>query len=260
MALSAFVMLLDYRGGTRTDGAVERLCAWNPGRVIHVLDNGSSDRRSRYVTHMNAVNSYPGGGIRDCLTHAWASGATHLMFIVNDVDFETPVLVSEYERRVDADPSIVQISAAITTDSAQALRFPWMIARDGGNDRTTGHADLLVSLLDLGFVEEFGGFPESKGGWGYPWELAYHADRHAKRIVVMDSCVVRHGGEPQAGQAQLVRSLKSQEAASVYRQKYGEVPWTALRARLEASAAAGHRALVASVQDMDEKCHVARHI
>lgn len=238
MAISTWVMLLDYCGGLRTDALVEQLKAWNPGRSIHVLDNASPSHRSSVVTHQNAINSYTGGGLRDCIAHATASGASHLLFIVNDVSFRTALLVQEFERVVERSPNVVQVSATVTPEAAQASPFPWMVEQEGHGVRITGHADLLVSLLDLHFVESFGGFPDSRGGWGYSWELAYQASCHNRDIVVLDGCVVGHSGDPQAGVGPLVRSLKSQEATTVYRRKYGTIPWQGLRAGLQAAWAA----------------------
>lgn len=224
-------VVLDYRGGTRTDRLVEQLRAWNPSHRIYVLDNASPDRRSRYVTHTNSTNTMVGGGIKDCLSLARRIGARFVLFIVNDIDCLTPVLFDEFTATAQSDERIVHVSAAVSADTAQAKIFPWMINRGTGT-RLVKHADLLVSLLHLDFIAGFGGFPDSSGGWGYAWELAYHADRSSRRIVVTDACVVRHAGVPHCDRSEEVRNQRRREAHEVYRAKYGRIPWAELRRSL----------------------------
>jgi hypothetical protein len=223
--MDTFAVVLEYCGGQRTDRLVERLQLWNPSRTINVLDNASRHSCSRYVTHRNEVNTGVGGGIRDCVALAQRAGARRMLFIVNDVKCLTPLRFDALESIMDGDPSIVHASAAISLDTAQASEFPWMIARGRPATRAVCHADILVSLLDLVFISSFGGFPESKGGWGYSWELAYHAQQASKRVVVDDGTVVRHVGVVEDDHAAAVRAQRAAEVTQVYQTKYGEIPW-----------------------------------
>jgi hypothetical protein len=236
VSMDVFVVVLDYRGGAKTDALVARLRRWNPSCPIHVLDNGSPDNASAHITHRNDANSHIGGGIVDCLTLAKASGATHLMFIANDVTCTTPLTVAHFVDAVERDPAIVHASAAVTPDSTQARAFPWMVrARGGSRPRAVRHADILVSLLDVGFIDSFGGFPPSRGGWGYSWELAHHASQSRRRVVICDRCVIRHVSVDRSRAGRQAEADKFHEARAVYRERYGGLPWESWRAEYQAS-------------------------
>jgi hypothetical protein len=212
---------------------VEQLRAWNPDHAIAVLDNASPHSRSRYTTHQNAANSYIGGGICDCAGLARQAGFDRLLFIANDVECVTPVIFDRFLEVMNEDPGVVQVSAAITEDSRQAVPFPWMVARGDWRLRTVSQSDFLVSLIDLPFLAQFGGFPFSRGGWGYPWELAFHAKETGRRIVLLNRCIIRH--EPdwkRADQDDEGRARKKRESLDVYKSKYGHIPWMSMRADL----------------------------
>src|SRR5262245_34901984 len=115
-ARTAFV-ILEYRGGTRTDALHARLSRWNPGATIHVLDNASPGDLCSVVTHRNTVNSYVGGGIRDCIALAESLGAAYLFYSANDVDLVDPLRLAEFEAILDRDPRAVMVSCALTEDS-----------------------------------------------------------------------------------------------------------------------------------------------
>jgi len=230
--VTTFPVVLDYCGGARTNQLVEGLRKSNPGYPIHVLDNASPVHPCRYTTHRNEVNSYTGGGIADCLRLAREAGASFLLFIANDVECVKPVRFSHLERLIANDDRVVQVSAAITGDTAQARIFPWMIDEGAERDRVVLHADLLLSILDVGFIESFHDFPLSKGGWYYDWELAYQARLQSKLILVADSCLIRHDGTPQDvtdASADDVRAEKRLEAQTIYRARYGGLPCHALQ-------------------------------
>lgn len=230
--MSSFAVILDYCGGLRTDELVEQLRGWNPGTKINVLDNASPIKPCKYVTHQNVVNSYTGGGIRDCLRLSSEAGARFVLFIANDIQCVTPLIISRFEDVIRSDTSAVHVSASITPDSAQALSFPWMVRRSHAGARIVPHADLLVSLIDREFISSFGGFPESRGGWGYAMELSYHAHLGSKKIYILDDCVVQHSGIPQNGSPEKVRAEKAREARDVYRERYGNIPWEDFKAGL----------------------------
>jgi hypothetical protein len=180
-----------------------------------------------YITHQNVVNTHTGGGINDCLRIASTAGARYLLFIANDIKMVTPVRFCHFERTALSDAGIVQVSASITPDTSQARRFPWMVNLGTTVDRAVPHADLLVSLLDIRFIESFGGFPVSRGGWYFDWELAWHARKMSKKILIDDSCVILHDGTPQDRDGQAadsVRAYKRLEARDVYRARYGDLP------------------------------------
>jgi hypothetical protein len=236
-------VVLDYCGGARTDRLVEQLQRWNPGHTVGVLDNASPHSRSRYITHQNLVNSYVGGGICDCVALARRAGCHRLLFIANDVECVTPVVFDEFLGVMNQDPRIVQVSAAITEDSRQASPFPWMVARGGRTLRTVPQADLLVALVDLTFLARFGGFPVSRSGWGYPWELAFHARTNGRRIVLLNRCIIRHEADyGRSGKCGDSRADKGRESLEVYTSKYGCIPWGSLRTDLvQIYLAQGHR-------------------
>src|SRR5690348_5537589 len=118
-------IVLEYCGGTHTDTLVERLRNWNPKHDLYVLDNNSPRYRSKYITHQNPVNTDTGGGIRDCLRIAKTFGARFLLFIVNDIECTHEISFAYFEKLASSDQRIVQVSASITADSAQAKPFPW---------------------------------------------------------------------------------------------------------------------------------------
>jgi len=225
------VVILDYMGGPRTDRLYEQVVSWNSHVPVYVLDNASPGNRSRVVTHRNATNSGVGGGICDCIAVAKDTGGSHLLYVANDVEFTSPLYVSAFERVAEADGA-VHVGAAVTVDSSQAKLFPWSVAVQSGTRRLVQHVDLLVSLLDLDFIAGFGGFPRSVGGWGYSWELAFHASRRGRPLAVLDSCVVRHADALAPPAAEVQRQLKAAEVSAVYGQKYGRLPWASLRQRV----------------------------
>jgi len=230
---STFVVVLEYCGGIRTDSLVAALREWNPEDTINVLDNGSTRNVCKSVTRWNKMNSNIGGGIRDCIALANASGAKFLLFIANDVQFVRPLRVAHFRRMAESDANIVHISASVTPGSHQAKHFPWMVDTGTGSDRVVWHADILVSLLNIEFIHSFGGFPESKGGWGYSWELAFHALRRGRRILIAEQCVVHHDSIPQEGtDIQEIRAAKDREMLEVYKARYGNIPWINFRKQL----------------------------
>ena len=220
---TAFV-ILEYCGGARTDALHAKLSAWNPESRILVLDNASPTNRASSVTHRNEVNSYVGGGIRDCVALAESIGATYLFYCTNDVELLDPLVISNFERVVEHDPSAVVVTCALSDDSDQARTFPWMVRRPNSGLRRVRFADPICCLIRLDFLRGFGGFPPSVGGWGYSSEMAFHARRKDLGIYVDDSCAVRH----EKGQAFLttsdgVRVSKWREASEVYEKRYGSV-------------------------------------
>jgi len=163
-----------------------------------------------------------------------------VIFIVNDVECLKPINLSHFERLIAADPRVVQVSAAITQDTAQARIFPWMV--DDGTEcvRVVPHADFLFTLLDIPFIMQFGGFPASKGGWFYDWEFAWHAKRSSRLILVTPEALIRHNGEPQdGGDADVIREEKRAEAVRVYGNRYGGFPWADLRRDIRQSRSRG---------------------
>ena len=83
-------------------------------------------------------------------------------------------------------------------------------------------ADPICCLLRLDFIESFGGFPESKGGWGYASEVAYHARKQGKKIYVSDRCSVRHSRASGFLVTERGETIsKGDEAVRVYSQRYG---------------------------------------
>ena len=225
---TVFSIVLEYCGGSRTDRLVEMLARWNPGHSINVLDNASPRNPCSYITHRNARNTFVGGGIRDCLKLAGAAGARFLLFIANDIECRTPLYFSRFEEVALTDERIVLVSASISHDTTQARIFPWMVAGSTTDVRLVPQADFLVSLIDVNFVSSFGGFPPSKGGWGYCWEFAYHANLQSKNIAVLDDTVIYHDAAPREGDPAEILQQKAEEAQAVYRMKYGKIPWLRL--------------------------------
>jgi len=188
---TAFVML-DYCGGEETDRLFDQVSLWNPGALLMLLDNGSPNHPAARATHRNTENSYVGGGIRDAITLAEATGSAYLFFCVSDLQFLDQLVIADFEAMMDADEGIAIVSCSLTPDTDQAAHFPWMTQREAGAVRQVRHADIICCLLRLSFIRSFGGFPPSVGGWGYDAEMAFHAKRAGKRILVSDRCAVRH--------------------------------------------------------------------
>ena len=154
------------------------------------------------------------------------------MFIANDIECLTPLRFSRFAEIVTTHPTVVHVSAALSRDSVQAAIFPWMITRNCTGARPVKHADLLVSCVDLDFLASFGDFPPSLGGWGYSWELAFHADRVGRTIMVLDDCVVRHVNSGPEDDRAMARKAKELEVARVYHQRYGCIPFLKWRREL----------------------------
>jgi hypothetical protein len=224
---AVFPVVLDFRGGRKTDALVEHLRHVNAGLPVFVLDNASGQCESTYVTHRNVQNSNVGGGLRDCLDLGRQAGAAWILFVANDVTPVSPLCVQEFVNVVNRWPNVVHVSASLTATSAQAAVFPWMVSRGGSVARQVVHADILVSLLNVEFVQSFGGFPPSKGGWGYSWELAFHARRADRPVVVLDSCVIEHLSRVHDV------AWKRSEATKVYMDRYGCIPWSPLKRQLQ---------------------------
>jgi hypothetical protein len=218
---TAFV-ILEYCGGAKTDALHRRLCKWNPGRQILVLDNASPGNLATCATHRNPSNSYVGGGIRDCIALAQSLGARYLFYCVNDLELLDPLVIADFQGVMDRDDDVVLLSASVSKDSHQASLFPWMVRKEGGLARRVRFADLLCCLLRLDFIGDFGGFPPSKGGWGYARELAHHARKGGKKIYVSDACSVRHlTHHPRIVTTEGRTVCKGHEAVALYRQRYG---------------------------------------
>jgi hypothetical protein len=78
-------VILEYCGGARTDALHEKLSTWNPAHTIRVLDNASPACRATCVTDHNLVNSFIGGGIKDCLALAKKEACRYVLIVMNDI-------------------------------------------------------------------------------------------------------------------------------------------------------------------------------
>lgn len=215
-----FAVILDYCGGGRTDRLYEKIAADNPGRAIHLLDNASPRLRSKHATHRNEVNTYIGGGIRDCVALAERRGCAFLFFVVNDIKALDALRIADFEELMGRDDDVVQVSAALTGGSDKVQFAPHMTSR-GTAARIVPHANLLACLLRLDFIAGFGGFPESKSGWGYDLDIAYRAARLGKKIVVSDRCRIEHANTVRTMRLESGLVLdKAAEMESVYRRRF----------------------------------------
>lgn len=218
------MVVLEYCGGPRTEALHRTLSKWNPRARVLVLDNASPRNRAACVTHQNARNTYVGGGIRDCLALGTSLGARYVFYIANDVEILDPLVIKDFQSVMDRDPTVALFSTSVSADSHQAHHFPWMTRKDGGTVRRVRFADLLCCLIRLDFVESFGGFPPSRGGWGYAREVAYQARVQGKKIYVNDRCAVRHlEHRAHLTTEQGVTVCKDGEAMRVYTQRHGSL-------------------------------------
>ena len=218
-------VILEYCGGSHTDGLHRELVSWNPDYDIAVLDNGSPENAAQCVTHKNADNSFTGGGIRDCLAMAERSGRQFLFLVTNDIHLRSEVYIARFEHVLLRDPAVVQVSAAVVPSSAHARVFPWMRQRAGQRAfRRVPHSDFLCTLVRCDFVRQFGGFPHSRGGWGFDLELAIQARRQGKVIVVDDRTAIDHtGDQTMARKAMGPHFDKAKEMLDVYQSRYGNI-------------------------------------
>jgi hypothetical protein len=219
--------ILEYCGGDSTDRLYEQLCKWNPGHSIYVLDNASPRNRCRCVTDQNSTNSYIGGGIIDCIGLAERHGADYLFLVMNDVVPYSPLHIEYLEAILDARREVVQIGCALTTTSLCTRIYPWMAWHGGWTVRPVPLSDIMCSIFRLDFVRSFGGFPLSKGAWGYDWELAFHASRQNKIILISDQHVVSHATryQPEVGTQQ----EKLAERNAIYERRYPDFDATVRR-------------------------------
>ncbi|MEW4924693.1 hypothetical protein [Algibacter sp. 2305UL17-15] len=214
-----FCIILDYCGGVRTNILYKKLTKWNPGFKIHVLDNASPENKCDFITHQNKINSGVGGGIRDCIKLAREYGSKYVMFIANDIVPVTKIDIGHLMEIMEFNDDVVQISASLTKNSDKKY-YPWMTNMDNGDNRLVHHADLLCSILDLDFIESFGGFPESKSGWGYDWEIGYQAKIKNKKIVISDLYRIKHVNDIKNNSSE-TWNIKLQELKRVYNKRYG---------------------------------------
>ena len=209
-----FAIILDYCGGSKTDKLYEQLKAWNPDTRIHILDNASPSEKSRYITHQNRMNSFIGGGIKDCISLAKENKSKFLLFITNDIRLLNKIYLKSLERIMFSNPDMVQLSVSLTPSSDK--NYPWMFNQGRNELREVHHSDFLFTLLRLSFIEDFGGFPDSKSGWGYDWEFGYHAHHRKKMIVISDQFLIEHLGNRENV------SWKHEEMCKIYNAKYGD--------------------------------------
>jgi hypothetical protein len=189
-------VILEYCGGSHTDALYEALRSANPDTPIHVLDNASPRNRSRYVTTRNRSNSHIGGGLIDCIRLAERERAEFLFFIVNDIDMIRVPSIAHFEALATQDNSVVLVGASITQETGQAVPYPWMVNQGRNEDRVVPHCDALCCLFRLDFIRGFGGFPPSKSGWGYDLQFACFARFRDKKIIVSDTGMIHHAGDP----------------------------------------------------------------
>jgi Glycosyl transferase family 2/Bifunctional DNA primase/polymerase, N-terminal len=224
-AVRCLPIILEYCGGPSTDALHERLSAWNPAHTIRVLDNASPACRAACVTDQNLVNSFIGGGIKDCLALAKKEACRYVLIVMNDLELLTPLDISSFEEILEADPGMVQIGPALTDDSPQARVYPWMARLTRNQIRRVPHCDLLCCMLRLDFIEAFCNFPDSKGGWGYDLEIAYQALERLKTVAICDWSLARHRGESRRSRMALGSDFdKLMEMEQVYGQRFRDSP------------------------------------
>lgn len=212
--MRTYVAILEYCGGVSTDRLCKQMARWNPGRDICVLDNASPWNRCHSVNVQNHTNTFIGGGINDCIKLAEQNGATYLFLLMNDVKPLTILDVSSFEAVMDSHPNAVQVAPAV----AAPPTYPWMMWHQGGALREAPHSDIFCAAIRLDFIRSFGGFPVSKGAWGYDWELAYQARQQGKSILISDCHVVVHTIRIRSDAGTQVK--KRAEMVASYSQRY----------------------------------------
>ncbi len=214
-----FCVILDYCGGRHTNNLYRKLSKWNTDYTINILDNGSPKKKSKYITHQNKTNTGVGGGINNCMELARQAGCRYLFFIANDIKLKSRINIGYLEKYMLQEKDTVLMSAALTKDSDK-IYYPWMDYQHPPANRVVCHADLLCCLMDISFIDSFGGFPDSKGGWGFDWELAYHARLQGKKIAVCDYMTVRHDNSKTTSTETLL--AREQEMRDIYNERYGD--------------------------------------
>ncbi len=214
-----FCVILDYCGGRQTNNLYRKLSRWNTGYTINILDNASPQKKSKYITHQNKTNSGVGGGINDCLELARQAGCNYLFFIVNDIILKSRIDIEYFEKYVVQNSDTVLMSAALTQDSDKKC-YPWMNCQSPPANRIACHADLLCCIIDISFIDSFGGFPDSRGGWGFDWELAYHAALQEKKVVICDYMTVKHDNSKTTSHEVLF--ARQREMQDIYTERYGD--------------------------------------
>lgn len=220
-----FPIILEYCGGQTTDALYEKLAQWNPGYKINVLDNCSPGNKSKYITHQNKANTYVGGGIKDCINLAKQHNCKYLFFVVNDLEIVNCLDIRYLENLMEKDHTVVQAGISVTDDSDKARYYEWMANKGKDKDRVVRHCDLLCCMIRLDFIDEFGGFLDSKSGWGYDWELAHQAKLRNKKIVISDKFLCRHKAETDKwadASALLSKKRKKKELVKTYNERYGD--------------------------------------
>jgi hypothetical protein len=222
MSEKTLPILLEYCGGEQTDRLYEALSSWNPETALLVLDNGSPNFRCKCSTHRRPTNSFVGGGIKHCIALAREHQADYLLFIVNDVIPLTKIDFKIFERLMEQDSEIVLAGTSVSADSDKAAYYKWMIHQPESEVRLVIHCDLLFCIIRLDFIDTFGGFPESRSGYGFDFEIAYQAKIQNKKIAVIDRFVCQHSFNSNKSKHAFEPGFnKIEELKNVYNTRYG---------------------------------------
>ncbi len=214
-----FSVILDYCGGKQTDLLYEKLSEWNPNFLIHILDNASPHNKSKYITHQNTKNTGIGGGLKDCVSLAKQHKCRYVLIITNDIHFQNKLDITYFDELVKEYPDIVQAGVSLTKNSDKRY-YPWMINKGKRENRLVHHSDILCCVMDIKFIEDYGGFPDSWSGWGFDWELGYQACLNDKKIVICDVFKIKHVNEKREND-QVIWNMKLSELQKVYNERYG---------------------------------------
>lgn len=217
---SVIGVLLTYCGG-RAPADLHARVQRTAEFPFYVLDNGSPDGRGFPTTHYNKSNTGVGGGIRCSINLAKQLGASILVFCTHDITIISSHGPDKLIRPMLEDSSVVQVGASVTSSSEQAWLYPWMANQAVSGVRRVHHCDLLCCALRLSVVSGFGGFPVSWGGYGYDWEIAYHAHHSGQVVMIADDVLIAHAEAPLQTSDHRLRSEREAEQYEVYGRRYG---------------------------------------
>jgi len=156
-----------------------------------VIDNGSSETKSKFTTHTLDRNVYFGGGINIAIDYFLTTNHDYLYFLNNDLIFHGPrflttsLLESEATNASVYSPSII---------NAEIEQCHWKQMWNWGKGiRYVKWIDFQSPLLRRDIIEKIKHYPDELiYGWGIDFYTGCISDTNGLKTVVSDTNTICH--------------------------------------------------------------------